>query len=47
MDGVRARVVVDQMTCVDVGRLGDFAGRLSAEEMGELDAALRLVFELL
>lgn len=46
MDGTPTRVVVDQLTCVDVGRLGDFAGRLSPEEMAEVSSALRWVLEL-
>ncbi|MPZ26406.1 MAG: type II toxin-antitoxin system PemK/MazF family toxin [Micromonosporaceae bacterium] len=47
MDGTTTRVVVDQMTCVDAGRLGDFAGRLSPQEMAEVSSALRWVLELL
>ncbi len=47
MDGTSARIVTDQMTCVDVDRLGDFAGRLSPEELGEVDRALTWVQGLL
>lgn len=47
MDGTATRVVTDQMTCVDVSRLGDFAGRLGPEEMSEVSAALKRVLELL
>jgi mRNA interferase MazF len=46
MDGTSTRIVIDQMTCVDVGRLGDFAGRLSPEELSEVSLALRWVLEL-
>lgn len=47
MDGTTTRVVIDQMTCVDAGRLGELAGRLSPEELGEVSSALRRVLELL
>lgn len=47
MDGTTTRVVTDQMTCVDVDRLADFAGRLSPEELGEVDRALTWVLGLL
>lgn len=47
MEGTTTRIVVDQMTCVDVGRLGEFAGRLSPQEMDEVSTALRWVLELL
>jgi mRNA interferase MazF len=43
MDGVRTRVLVDQMRAVDTGRLGDFAGRLDAAETAEVDRAIRLI----
>lgn len=46
MDGTSTRIVIDQMTCVDAGRLGDFAGRLSPEELSEVSFALRWVLEL-
>src|ERR1700685_828685 len=35
----RTRVLVDQMRTVDASRLGDFAGRLDAVQIGELDRA--------
>lgn len=47
MDGTTTRIAVDQMTRVDTGRLGDFAGRLSPEELDEVSSALRWVLELL
>src|SRR5690348_11246609 len=43
MDGVQTRVLVDQMRAVDASRLGDFAGRLSAVETGEVDRAIKLI----
>jgi mRNA interferase MazF len=47
MDGVRTRVLVDQMRVVDASRLGDFAGRLDGEETAELDRAVRLMLGVL
>jgi mRNA interferase MazF len=47
LDGTTTRIVIDQMTCVDAGRLGDFAGRLSPVEMEEVSVALRWVLELI
>lgn len=47
MDGVRTRVLIDQMRAVDAGRLGDFAGRLGAAETGEVDRAVRLMLGIL
>jgi len=47
VDGVRTRVLVDQMRAVDASRLGDFAGRLSGEETAELDRAVRLMLGVL
>jgi len=47
MDGVRTRVLVDQMRAVDGSRLGDFAGRLDIEETAELDRAVRLMLGVL
>jgi len=41
IDGVKTRVVVEQLTIVDPEtRLGDFAGRLDAAELRAVDAAL-------
>jgi mRNA interferase MazF len=47
MDGVRTRVLVDQMRAVDASCLGDFAGRLDGEETAELDRAVRLMLGVL
>jgi mRNA interferase MazF len=47
MDGVRIRVLVDQMRAVDASRLGEFAGRLDAAETGEVDRAVRLILGVL
>ena len=47
MDGTRTRVLVDQMRAVDASRLGDFAGRLDAMEIGEVDRAVRLMLGVL
>ena len=47
MDGTRTRVLVDQMRAVDATRLGEFAGRLDAVELGEIDRAVRLMLGVL
>ena len=47
MDGVRTRVLVDQMRAVDASRLGDYAGRLDAAETGEVDRAIRMILGVL
>ncbi|MGN6217095.1 MAG: type II toxin-antitoxin system PemK/MazF family toxin [Solirubrobacterales bacterium] len=44
--GQRTRVMVEQLRALDVRRLDDFAGRLSASEMQEVDEALSLVLAL-
>lgn len=47
IDGVRTRVMVEQMTVVDPSvRLGAFAGRLTAREMRAVDGALLAVLAL-
>jgi mRNA interferase MazF len=46
VDGTTTRVLVEQTMAVDPQRLGDFAGRLDAAEMGAVDDALRLVLAL-
>lgn len=46
IDGAPTRVLVEQTTAVSQDRLGESAGRLSAAELRELDAALALVFGL-
>lgn len=47
MDGALTRVLIDQMRAVDSSRLGDFAGRLDAAEVGEVDRAVRLMLGVL
>jgi mRNA interferase MazF len=42
----RTRVLVEQLRAVDVGRLEQLAGRLTAAEQQALDDALALVLEL-
>ena len=42
----RTRVMVEQLRALDHERLDDFAGRLSAEEMRDVDEALSLVLAL-
>jgi mRNA interferase MazF len=44
--GRRTRVLAEQTAAVDPQRLGDAAGRLTYEEMRNVDAALRLVLGL-
>jgi mRNA interferase MazF len=46
LEGQRTRVLVEQTTAVSPDRLGDAVGRLTAEELRDLDAALALVFGL-
>lgn len=47
IDGTETRVLVEQTTAVNAEtRLNDFAGRLDAEELTELDRALALVLGL-
>ncbi len=47
LGGTRTRVLVDQMRAVDASRLADFAGRLDAMEIGEVDRAVRLMLGVL
>jgi mRNA interferase MazF len=42
----RTRVLVEQLRAVDVERLEDFAGRLTAAEQQAVDDALTLVLDL-
>jgi mRNA interferase MazF len=42
----RTRVMVEQLRALDIERLGDFAGQLSAGEMRDVDEALSLVLAL-
>jgi len=44
--GAEVRVLVEQTTAVDPQRLGDFAGRLSPEELTGINVALRAVLDL-
>lgn len=46
IEGTQTRVLVEQVAAVDVGRLGDLAGRLSPEEQWGVDAALLAVLGL-
>lgn len=47
VDGVRTRVMLEQLTVVDSEtRLGEFAGRLDAAELRAVDAALMTVLGL-
>jgi mRNA interferase MazF len=42
----RTRVMVEQLRALDVERLDDFAGRLTVDEMHNIDEALSLVLAL-
>jgi mRNA interferase MazF len=44
--GERTRVMVEQLRALDVERLDEFAGRLSASEVRDVDEALALVLAL-
>jgi mRNA interferase MazF len=44
--GQSTRVMVEQVRAVDVGRLEEFAGRLSAAERHAVEEALRRVLDL-
>jgi mRNA interferase MazF len=46
LDGESTRVLVEQLRAVDVERLGELAGRLSAQEQRTVDDALALVLDL-
>lgn len=46
IDGGRTRVLVEQTTAVDPSRLGDGVGRLSADELVDVDDAMRVVLGL-
>jgi mRNA interferase MazF len=44
--GSKTRVMVEQLRALDVGLLGEQAGRLDADEQAAVDDALRLVLGL-
>lgn len=44
--GADTRVLVDKLAAVDIGRLVDFAGYLTHNEMQDIDAALRVTLDL-
>jgi mRNA interferase MazF len=44
--GERTRIMVEQLRAVDVERLGDPTGRLTARELRAVDVALGLVLAL-
>ncbi len=44
--GTATRILIEQTMAVDPQRLGEFAGRLDAREIGAVDEALRLVLAL-
>jgi mRNA interferase MazF len=46
VEGVRTRVLVEQMRAVDAGRLGEVVGHLDPEEQWALDAAAMVVLGL-
>lgn len=46
VDGTTTRVLTEQTMAVDPQRLGDFAGRLGAQEMTAVNDALKLVLAL-
>ncbi len=43
LDGTQTRILVEQTTVVDPGRLGRSAGRLDANELQAVDEALALI----
>lgn len=45
-DGTVTRVLVEQVGAVDVSRLGELSGHLTAEEQWGVDAALSVVLGL-
>lgn len=46
LDGKQSKVMLDQLRTVDCQRLGSKLGRLSIEEIEELDKVLKLVLSL-
>jgi mRNA interferase MazF len=47
LNGKTTRVLIDQLKAVDTSRLGNFAGRLHAAEIVEIDEALHIMLGLL
>ena len=46
LDGQSTRVLVEQLRAVDLRRLGELKGRVSALEQGAIDDALTVVLDL-
>jgi len=47
INGTRTRILIEQTTVVDAEvRLGEFAGRLSTDELASIDQALTIIFGL-
>jgi mRNA interferase MazF len=44
--GITTMVMCEQVTAVDIGRLGPAVGRLSSDELARVDDALRLVLDV-
>jgi len=46
LNGTKTRVLPEQTRAIDAQHLGDFAGRLTASELAELDHAYRVILDL-
>lgn len=46
VDGTPTRVLPEQTRAIDANLLGQFAGRLAAYELAQIDAACRTIFDL-
>jgi len=46
VNGTETRILPEQTRAIDTQRLGDFAGRLTASELTELDRAYHDVLDL-
>lgn len=46
IDGRMTRVLAEQTTAIDPGRLGDSVGQLTFHDLRQIEAALRLVLDL-
>ena len=46
LDGQSTRVLVEQLRAVDLRRMGELKGRVSAPEQGAIDDALAVVLDL-